>query len=143
MRTNANTPWGTADGVTTYAPGLVFYTTPSHGGFHVSGALLARIPDYLQNADKYADGAAGWFEEDCAACIVIVCFPEFFTDSQRESAIPVMQSVYPQQWARFKQTASARVSALKQHGYDPRYDRESHADELPERDYYEGDSPDC
>ena len=73
----------------------------SRCGFHVSNSLLKRIPAYLQTADAYANGQAGWFEEDCASAIVIVCLPEFFPTHWRYNAIETMQKYYPEQWAEF------------------------------------------
>lgn len=98
-----NTPWGTAQSARHYAKGLIMYSTASHGGFKVSGKLLERIPEYLRTADKYASGEAGWFEEDCASAIVIVCLPEFFSMEWRESAISTMQHFYTKQWEQFCQ----------------------------------------
>ena len=98
-----STPWGEAQSATYFAKGLIMYSTASHGGFHVSNGLLKRIPDYLQTADAYASGTAGWYEEDCASAIVIVCLPEFFPMEWRMNAVRTMQSTYPKQWERFCQ----------------------------------------
>jgi hypothetical protein len=45
-----STPWGKADMVTRYARGINFYTTPGHGGFHVTARMNAAIPDYFKAA---------------------------------------------------------------------------------------------
>jgi hypothetical protein len=95
------TPWGMAQSATYFGKGLISYSTAGHGGFHVSNSLLKRIPAYLQTADAYANGQAGWFEEDCASAIVIVCLPEFFPTHWRYNAIETMQKYYPEQWAEF------------------------------------------
>jgi hypothetical protein len=100
---STDTPWGTAQSATYYMEGVIFYSTASHGGFHLSKTALRRVPDYLQTADKYAPGTAGWYEEDCASAIVVVCFPELFRMEWRENAIQTMQHTYPEQWARFCQ----------------------------------------
>lgn len=100
-----STPWGTAQTATYHAKGLIQYSTAGHGGFHVSNALLKRIPDYLQTADAYAPGTAGWFEEDCAWAIVAICLPEFFSLEHRYDAVRTMQSTYPKQWAQFCQVS--------------------------------------
>jgi hypothetical protein len=96
-----STPWGIAQSAYYFAKGLISYSTAGHGGFHVSKGLLKRIPDYLQTADAYTNGAAGWFEEDCASAIVIVCLPEFFPMHWRYNAIQTMRHYYPKQWERF------------------------------------------
>ena len=98
-----STPWGTAQTACYFADGLIQYTTAGHGGFHVSKTLLKRIHAYMQQADKYANGEEGWFEEDCAWSIVAVCLPEFFPMSWRYNAIDTMRSTYPLSWERFCQ----------------------------------------
>jgi hypothetical protein len=103
---HTNTPWGTAQTAVYFGKGLIQYTTAGHGGFHVSNGLLKRIPDYMQTADKYAPGTAGWFEEDCASAIVIVCLPEFFPIAWRYSAIETMRHFYPDAWQRFCEAQS-------------------------------------
>jgi hypothetical protein len=96
-----STPWGTAQSAYHFGRGVISYSTAGHGGFHVSNGLLKRIPDYLQTADQYAPGTHGWFEEDCASAIVIVCLPEFFPMAWRYNAVETMRRTYPEQWARF------------------------------------------
>jgi hypothetical protein len=100
---NAHTPWGSAQSATYYANGVIAYTTASHGGFHLSKTALRRVPEYLQTADAYANGRDGWFEEDCASAIVVVCFPELFKSEWRENAVSTMRHFYPEQWQRFCQ----------------------------------------
>lgn len=100
---STRTPWGTAQSAAHFGAGIILYGTASHGGFHVSASLLNRIPDYLQTADVYAPGDAGWYEEDCAWAIVVVCFPERFQMQSRLDAMDTMRSTYPQQWERFCQ----------------------------------------
>lgn len=98
---STSTPWGSAQSATYYAEGIIFYGTASHGGFHLSKVALRRVPEYLQVADKYADGMAGWYEEDCASAIVVICFPELFKAEWRENAIRTMRHTYPEAWAEF------------------------------------------
>jgi hypothetical protein len=98
---HTSTPWGTADCATYYGSGIVFYSTPGHGGFHVSAGLLKSMPEYLRTADKFADGTRGWFEEDCGWAIVAICFPDRFSMQNRIDAVRTMQSTYPAQWAKF------------------------------------------
>lgn len=54
------TPWGTADQVVKVVPGVVWYSTPSHGGMRVANKYLSDIAKHL--ALKSAGGY--WFEED-------------------------------------------------------------------------------
>lgn len=62
-----HTPWGTADEVRLYCDGIVFASTPSHGGIKVAPDLNARIPAYMRRGD-------GWYEEDCDWCIPFAVF---------------------------------------------------------------------
>lgn len=67
------TPWGTSDAEYDYAPNklVVFYTTPSHGGFKVQSPLNEMIPANVRSND-------GWYEEDCEWAIVAYTFPSLF-----------------------------------------------------------------
>ena len=98
---HTSTPWGTAQTATYFGEGLVQYSTAGHGGFHVSAGLLKRMPEYLQTRDKYTNGKAGWFEEDCAWAIVAICYPERFTQYERQEAVRTMQSYYADVWQQF------------------------------------------
>lgn len=98
---STQTPWGQAQSAEAFTDGIILYSTASHGGFHVSKKLLSTMPDYLRTADGYADGERGWFEEDCASAIVVVCFPQFFPRQWRENAVGTMQHFYGAQWQRF------------------------------------------
>jgi|SRR5215471_9968115 len=70
-----NTPWGRPDEATEYAEGITFYSTPSHGGFHVDRKLVAKIPAPLRGLSGYPDN---WYEEDCSWAVVAYVFPEAF-----------------------------------------------------------------
>lgn len=85
----AMTPWGESQDREDIAPGIIFYTTASHGGFRLNPEVNAKVPE---NYRKYAaawshgffDGRAesvGWYEEDCAALTVVVTFPEHFPEA--------------------------------------------------------------
>lgn len=74
-----HTPWGKADLKTTIADGIDFYSTPSHGGFKVSKAMLVKMSVQYRNAD-------GWYEEDCESAKVVLAFPNFFTSDQVDAA---------------------------------------------------------
>jgi len=73
------TPWGKPDHAVRYGTGIVFYSTPSHGGFKVTPTLNRKMPDHLRLAD-------GWYEEDCDWCRVALAFPALFTARERRHA---------------------------------------------------------
>lgn len=86
-----NTPWGKADETTVIADGIVFYETPSHGGFHVRKDLLDKIdPRARAYAAKWSHGfGEQWFEEDCAASAVVIAFPQHFNCLEVERAFRI------------------------------------------------------
>lgn len=74
------TPWGKATQKHEIAPGIVFYSTNSHGGFRVSKERLAVMPDALVNP-------SGWYEEDCEYSKVVLAFPEYFKSEEQANAV--------------------------------------------------------
>lgn len=98
------TPWGRPDDAVEYAEGIVFYSTPSHGGFRLSRERVARMPATLRGLSGYPDN---WYEEDCAYAAVVYSFPlefvrhgEFETVEQaREHARQVLGRWYPAELA--------------------------------------------
>ena len=73
-----NTPWGPSDHQTHVAPGIVFHSTPSHGGYHLdakrNAQVLAKFPGF-----RTFCGSVGWYEEDCDWAAVALTFPDLFT----------------------------------------------------------------
>lgn len=67
-----NTPWGRADSVDEVAPGITWVATASHGGIKLSDQRQGQIPAPLRQE-------GGWYEEDCAAAIVGMTYPEAFS----------------------------------------------------------------
>ncbi len=72
----SSTPWGTADHVEIFDNGIVFASTPSHGGFYVPSHLNAQIPARHRAATFAGRGKEGWYEEDCDWCLVAINFPD-------------------------------------------------------------------
>lgn len=67
------TQWGEVDYVTKLAPGIVFATTPSHGGIWLSPAREQQIPEQIRTiARSYS--ATQWYEEDCDVVIPTLWF---------------------------------------------------------------------
>jgi hypothetical protein len=79
------TPWGPAQSATEYGPGVTFYTTASHGGFHLTEEALARMPKPLDALGTWA--GPGWYEEDCDWVLVAIAFPDLFSDDELFSAV--------------------------------------------------------
>ena len=71
-----STPWGTADHAEHIARGIVWYTTPSHGGYHISPGRMKEMPDVLRRIGMNDGDGGAWFEEDCDWAAVEVTWPE-------------------------------------------------------------------
>lgn len=89
MRTDMRiqTPWGLSDdGGMFVADGITWYSTPSHGGYHVTGAALDAIPLELRRTMRAWRRAADddpWFEEDCEWCAVVIAHPWIIPEPDR------------------------------------------------------------
>lgn len=85
------TPWGWPDHAVRYAEGIISYSTPGHGGFHVDAERSAVMPAALRNDQ-------GWYEEDCEWAKVATAFPALFTDYEREHADRTLRDWSPDAW---------------------------------------------
>ena len=88
------TPWRTPDfGYRFDESGdVMMFTTPSHGGFHVTGDALLRIPE----AHRVGFAGRGWFEEDCDWAIVVHFLPELFDPRDVEMARETLRHWHPE-----------------------------------------------
>ena len=84
-----NTPWGVPDGVTDIGDGILFVSTPSHGGYYVPHHLLPMIaPSWRAFAAKWSHGMGDqWYEEDCAWAGVCLAFQHLFPAEAMPHAI--------------------------------------------------------
>ena len=89
------TPWGNADGAEHIARGIMFYSTPSHGGYHLSPARNLQVPDALRLP-------GGWYEEDCDWARVVLAFPQYFPDAVKQAeARQCLRAWVPSAYERF------------------------------------------
>lgn len=91
-----STPWGAADSQEVCAPGIICYGTPSHGGYHLDDARMARLRKLFPGFKTFAGGP--WFEEDCDWCVVALAFPEAFKATAQESAESTLRHYQPDVW---------------------------------------------
>jgi hypothetical protein len=86
---SAPTPWGQAERVIAYTPGLAFYSTPSHGGFHLGPAeehaMKRAFPGFIPFVGW------PWLEEDCDAALPALLWPDLFTADSVRSAVRMVQ----------------------------------------------------
>jgi len=72
------TPWGRSEGSKKIGEGIIFYCTPSHGGFKVEDQLNQYVPVQWRLGGRFD----GWYEEDCGWAPLALTFPEYFTEKQ-------------------------------------------------------------
>lgn len=112
-----STPWEEADGGRRYAEGIVFLSTPGHGGFALSRAMNDRVHPALRaecgtresaiddlldpKGTLRAAGAlpgAAFYEEDEQWAVVAHTFPELFTARERRQAQNTLMRSMPDEW---------------------------------------------
>ena len=77
------TPWGESESVKNIGRGVLFVSTPSHGGYKVPESELAKMPaPALKTFAGY-----GWYEEDCDWCLVALSFPDLFEEDAIACAV--------------------------------------------------------
>ncbi|MBL0967002.1 MAG: hypothetical protein IBJ05_09295, partial [Blastomonas sp.] len=87
----ASTPWGSSQSATRYAQGILFYTTASHGGFHLDPERNAAMPPALCLP-------GGWYEEDVDWALIAAGYPELFTDLEKRMAERILRQWRPEAW---------------------------------------------
>ncbi len=98
------TPWGFANHIVEIAPGIVSYSTPSHGGIHLSDERIAEMPKALQDFVPFGSpqpGPGRWFEEDADWSVVALAFPEFFTEGDVQAAHATLKGYRPAVYEAF------------------------------------------
>lgn len=85
------------DSVRVIAPGILFYSTPSHGGYWVHPDVRATWPAKLQAFVPF-NGHIGWYEEDSDWAIVCLAHPDLFADhpGAMEAARATMAYFHPE-----------------------------------------------
>jgi hypothetical protein len=106
-----------------------FHSTPSHGGFRVPEQIAKRrIPEYiLGNVAEYDElQQCYWFEEDCAACIVMLFFDEFFEDTELQNAKRTFANYY---WRLYEIYYGVTLDTGESYSKDRETHRETHYDD--------------
>ncbi|GGA64213.1 DUF7007 domain-containing protein [Pelagibacterium lentulum] len=91
IRSSAHTPWGSSQGATVFAEGVICHSTAGHGGFHLSVERNAKVHPLLRAAD-------GFYEEDACWSIVAITFPHLFTAFERRCAERTIKDGFPDAW---------------------------------------------
>lgn len=101
------TPWGLADNVEPVADGIAFVSTPSHGGYLLSGAALEQMPAYFKAA-TFGNVGPRWYEEDCDWAMVALAFPQHFKADAYDHARKIMAAFKPDLLAQFEADPARR-----------------------------------
>ena len=130
-----STPWGRADHQKRRGSGsashyVMFFSTPSHGGFLVTADMLAKMPSALREIKTWAgENIYGkWYEEDGDWAIVALAFPELFDPKDILAAVETGNIVWnaaegpgmPEVYNWLRSAEGARVCAIAAH-----YEREN------------------
>jgi hypothetical protein len=113
MAPRVDTPWGVADHIEEIAPGIVSYSTPSHGGYWLSPERIAEMPKPLREFQPWA--GPGYYEEDCDWSIVCLAFPQYFPDDAIPHALKTLERYKPEVYEAFVRPADG-VTAVKIEG---------------------------
>ena len=79
------TPWGKVQFSQTFADGIIAYSTASHGGLWISAKRRKAMPEAIRSKETFAGG--NWYEEDCDFALVVLSFPEYFSDRAYAGAV--------------------------------------------------------
>lgn len=98
------TPWGMSDYSKQWAPGIVFYGTPSHGGIHLDPERFAQLTKKF--SFREFNGNTAWYEEDEDICAVIIAFFEELHAAGEVDGYGIWSAV-----------SHVRTSAARERGY--------------------------
>lgn len=89
------TPWGAPHDATEFGPGVTFYSTPSHGGFHLAPEQDRQVPSALKS-DRYCP--TDWYEEDCEWAVVAIIHHRLFREAELKAALQTYRQSFPDCW---------------------------------------------
>lgn len=90
------TLWGPSQHTEKVAPGICWYSTASHGGYHLSPMRNALVHPAWKSSPY--GRREGWYEEDLDYNIVYVTFPGLFTREQVQEAHETLKAWYPDEY---------------------------------------------
>jgi hypothetical protein len=102
---SGETPWGPAQTAEEIAPGIILYSTASHGGYFLSKAANAKVPAILKNSTFGGQGLKGWYEEDCDWAIVGYIFKELFDEAHYRCALETLEQHHSDAWKKLQKKA--------------------------------------
>lgn len=90
--TVTTSPWGPVQHQELLAPGIVRVMTAGHGGLVLSPERLQAMPNRYK-LNEYGTGR--YFEEDCEWALVVLAFPDEFSQEQQDAARATAAQYYP------------------------------------------------
>ena len=84
------TPWGPSQHQARIAEGITQVSTAGHGGIKLSPKRQQELQQKFPHFQAWAGGS--WYEEDCDVCVVILAFPEEFSNLAIRGAIKTAHS---------------------------------------------------
>lgn len=90
------TPWGTPDSVDLVTEGIWHISCPGHGGLFLSPLRIKVLPQCVRDYAAYWAKGFGpqWFEEDCAAGLVLLAFgADMRANWTREAAAQIADGI--------------------------------------------------
>ena len=96
------TPWGIAQKMKVVCPGIIHYSTASHGGYHLDEPTNDKIPTSIKRATFGQLGLKGWYEEDLDWAFVVLFFPKNFDAEKFDLARNSVQLHAPNVWAEIQ-----------------------------------------
>lgn len=79
------TPWGTAQEAQPLGEGILFVSTPSHGGFYVPPTIQAELARTFPDFRPWT-GSWQWLEEDCDWVLLALIRPQISPRTPKELA---------------------------------------------------------
>ena len=98
----SETPWGKAQLAQEIGPGIIRYSTASHGGYYLYPATNAKVPPVLKQSTCGGLGLQGWYEEDCDWAIVVYTFKDYFNEEDFATAVKTLEIHHKQAWTRLQ-----------------------------------------
>lgn len=90
-----DSPWGPVQFIKEIVPGIEFLGTAIHGGFRLSAARLAEMPECLKISSSFYAPGGTHFEEDIEYSRVILSFPGLFSETEVKTARRILQYKLP------------------------------------------------
>lgn len=92
------TNWGPAREATEYAEGIISYLSDKHAYLFLTAEKLSQIPEEFRV--YHEDGDSDLYLEQDAGQVILLCFPDILTASERTSAEKQVRRYFPHSWKR-------------------------------------------